>query len=58
MVKCSLFDVGQKKPITQNFQHSFSNSVSIMFRTYARPACLGYFIESNKDYFIHINFNS
>ena len=49
MVKCSLFDIGQKKPITQSFQLSFSNSGSFKFRRHSRLTGLGHLAESGQE---------
>ena len=49
MIKCSLFDLGWKKPIKQYFQFSFGYSVSFKFRRYTRPTGLGHFAESGQN---------
>ena len=48
MIKCSLIDVGWKKPIKQYFQFSFGYSVSFKFWRYTRPTGLGHLAESGQ----------
>ena len=49
MIKCSLFDVGWKKPIKQYFQFSLGYSVSFKFWRYTRPTGLGHLAESGQN---------
>ena len=58
MVKRSLFDVRQMKPITQYFRLSYCNSVSAMLWTYTKSNSLGHFWQNRiKSYEFYINCN-